>query len=95
MKLYYIDADDGDGYNCSLFVYADTPEAAFDIWKDSEVGGLVSSVYFEDVLSSRPADQADENDLRIFEVPLGPTQAGALPWNDPAGVHCVAFAEEV
>ena len=93
MNLYYIDGDDADGYNCSMFVNAKSPEEAFQVWKDSDMGGGASGVYFEDTLSPRPPSQADENDLRIFVVPTH-LKEGALVWNSPAGVHCVAFAEE-
>ena len=94
-KLFYITGTTEDGFNCSLFVYADTPEQAFEIWKAHEVG-QVCGVYFGTDLEDGDPDEASENDLRIFDIPLTPNgPAGALPWHSPAGPVCVAWAEEV
>ncbi len=93
MNLYYITGSDETGFNCSLFVYAETPDEAFQFWKDHEVGKICLYA-FHNVLSTKPAVAADENDLRIFQLPLGPTSAGAIDWHQSHGVECVAFAEE-
>jgi hypothetical protein len=90
-NLYSIDAEDDEGYNFSLFVRADTPEAAFEIWKQHEMG-QIGSLYFEPTLSTGDAKDASEEDLRIFLIPDGD---GALDWHTPTGVNCVAFAESI
>jgi hypothetical protein len=55
--------------------------------------GEFSGPYFEDELTTdKPAD-AGESDLRIFQVSTH-GKSGALPWHNPVGVICVAYAKE-
>jgi hypothetical protein len=93
MTLYFIEGSDNNGDSVSLFVRADGPQEAFDIWKAHDVGSGWSTC-FEGVLSSEPPDEACVDDLRFFEVPeSGP--AGAIEWHKMPGVNVVAHVNPI
>lgn len=93
MNLYFINGSDNNGDSMDLFVRAESPPEAFEIWKACEVAFGWETV-FEGSLSSEPAGDAGVEDLRIYLVP-GNTDAGVIHWHTPDGVNCVAFAEPI
>ncbi|OWZ90426.1 hypothetical protein B9J07_27965 [Sinorhizobium sp. LM21] len=93
MNLYFINGSDNDGNSMDLFVRAATPQEAFDLWKNSDVGAGWTCC-FEGVLSPEPAVNADEYDLRIFEVSVT-REPGILGWHTTNGVNVVAHAHPI
>ena len=90
-NLYYVQAENEDGQDLSVFVRADTPEQAFEFWKDWDFS---DETLFEDKLNAVPGWKAEIEDLRIFHIP-DTAANGIIPWNVATGVECVAFAEEI
>ncbi|WP_276122646.1 hypothetical protein [Pararhizobium qamdonense] len=87
--LFYVEGSNSDGEDVGLFVRAESPERAFELWKEWE---LSDPEGWESSLSTKPAGDADENDLRIFQIPDVQSEA-VLSWHAPTGVNVVAFAE--
>lgn len=93
MNLYFINASDNNGDSMDLFVRAETPEEAFEIWKASEIN-IGWTTCFEGVLATEPVGHAGVEDLRIFLIPEG-VMPGAVNWHTPDGVNVVAHVNPI
>lgn len=93
MNLYFINGSDNNGDSMDLFVRAESPQEAFEVWKDSDITSGWATV-FEGSLSSEPAGYAGVEDLRFFLVPET-NVAGAVNWHTPDGVNCVAHVNPI
>lgn len=92
-NLYWISASDNNGEDMSLFVRAHTPQDAFEMWKQHDVG-FGWSCCFEEKLSPDDPEEAAVDDVRIFVVPDS-NVLGAISWHTAAGVSVVAFARSI
>lgn len=105
LKLFHIACEPLDGGDQDLMVWATTPAEAFELWGEYffrpdwaaadpderlELHGLSG-----ELLEVAAPDSGSEAELRIFEVCLLGDKPRFLPWNDAAGLRCVAKMEAV
>ncbi|MBD9544298.1 hypothetical protein IB276_33165 [Ensifer sp. ENS04] len=85
-SLYYLSGDDQNGDSMTLFVVANTPTHAHQIWKEHWED---DSIFLGPVIRGQPTERVEDK-LIIYELDYDPDTIGAIPWQD---LELVAYVD--